>query len=348
MIRDAGQAWHDAHYSPHGRKVSAAKDQQQARRAGWSASAANSYALYIAGVRRDLAAANAMDAPIEAALKAKFTVAQESARGGSAGERSEPALLPPGLVSNTTKGTGRFEAPGVGVKSAFSPPVAGAIAVCKHAKRCRRMKNAIGYAAPQLHLDALAEKQRYRKTLVTLTYRDADGWAPQHINAFRRRVRAWCDRRGFKMRFCWAAELQARKVLHYHMVVWVPRRFMLPKPDKNGWWPHGSTNIKEAQNAVAYIAKYVSKTGPEQAAHYPAGARMHGVGGLDEEARRLVRYWQAPFFARDALTGRADIRKCQGGYVDKYTGEFCPSPWRVVVDPWGQVWAYQINSEVVQ
>jgi hypothetical protein len=116
---------------------------------------------------------------------------------------------------------------------------------------------------------------------------------------------------------------------------------MLPKPDRQGWWTHGSSNIKEAQHAVSYIAKYASKTTPDQSFRYPKGARMHGAGGLDLEARRHVRYWQAPMWVRDALTGRADIRKTTGGYFDKFTGEFLRSPWHVYVTLGGRVMAWR-------
>lgn len=233
-----------------------------------------------------------------------------------------------GLVSTTTK-AGR------------------PVEIDRHGGRVRRMRRAVGHSARLLHFDSTAGSSRVRKVLVTLTYADGDAWRPNHIRQFTRRVRDWCRDRRVQCRFVWVGELQKRGALHYHVLVWIPRRFVLPKPDKRGWWPHGSTNVKEAQHAVSYIAKYASKTTAEQAAGYPPGARMHGAGGLDQEARRHVRYWQAPEWVRDALTGRADIRKVPGGYADKLTGEFLPSPWHVFVTPGGRVWAWR-ESEVVQ
>lgn len=209
------------------------------------------------------------------------------------------------------------------------------------------MRRAVGHSARLIHFEATAGSTRYRKTLVTLTYADADGWEPGHIGTFRRRLRDWCKARKIPARFVWVAELQQRGALHYHVLVWVPRRYRLPKPDRAGWWPHGMSNIKEAQHAVSYLAKYASKTTADEAIRYPKGARMHGAGGLSPESRRHIRYWQAPEWVREALTGRADIRKVVGGYACRITGEFLPSPWQVFVTPGGQVWAWR-ESETVQ
>jgi hypothetical protein len=33
-----------------------------------------------------------------------------------------------------------------------------------------------------------------------------------------------------------------------------------------------------------------------------------------------------------------------GGYINKFTGEFLSSPWRVQVGLGGQVWAYRIDQ----
>jgi hypothetical protein len=72
---------------------------------------------------------------------------------------------------------------------------------------------------------------------------------------------------------------------------------------------------------------------------------MFGHGGLPQESRRHVRYWQSPIWVREALGGRADIRKVVGGYMDRITGEFLASPWRVCVGPDGQVWTYRIDQQ---
>jgi hypothetical protein len=128
-------------------------------------------------------------------------------------------------------------------------------------------------------------------------------------------------------------------------MIWVPARLYMPHPDKQGWWPWGSSNIPKPkggiQRPVSYMAKYASKVGVEQCNGIPKGARMHGCNGLPDEGRRWVRWWRAPVFARDALGGAADIRKVPGGYMDKLTGEFHASPWKVTITPAGRVIAWR-------
>jgi len=211
-----------------------------------------------------------------------------------------------------------------------------------NARRLHRMRKVIGHSARLLHFDATGERQRYRKVFVTLTYRDAEQWEPGHVRQFLRRIGDWCRERGVARRYVWCAELQKRGVVHYHVLLWIPRKFLLPKPDKRGWWPHGATNIKEAQHAVSYIAKYASKTTWDEAARFPKGARLFGHGGVETSLRPQIRYWLAPRWVKDTFTGNSDIRKCKGGYVNKYTGEFVASPWQISLSPDGRhtCWKY--------
>ncbi|HHA2677505.1 TPA: replication initiation protein, partial [Stenotrophomonas maltophilia] len=87
--------------------------------------------------------------------------------------------------------------------------------------------------------------------------------------------------------------------------------------------------IEKARNCVGYLAKYASKFTSVVAGAFPKGFRTSGVGGLNEESRRELRWWKAPKEAREALGGDADIRKTKGGWFDKATGVFWPSPWKV-------------------
>lgn len=244
------------------------------------------------------------------------------------GERSEPQPVALGLVHNETSG------------SSYRVEVNG------QAKRIKRMRTSVGHAARMLHFEAHGERnaQLWNKKFLTLTYADADGWRPGHFAAFRNCLKLWCRRNGVRLRFVWVAELQKRGALHYHVVVWLPRGKFLPRADAQGWWPHGMTNIVNAASPIGYITKYASKATEGDVSRYPKGARICGHGGLTSENRRHMRYWQAPFWVRDALGGRADIRKVVGGYADRITGEFLRSPWRVVVGAGGRVWACLINE----
>lgn len=277
---------------------------------------------------------NALDAPFHALVKER---AKGVAPGASEASAGCDAL---GLVFNATTVND-------GVPSANKRPLRERLLVNRDAQRVKRLRTSVGHVARLLHFDAHSERdaQRWNKKFITLTYADADGWRPDHFAKFRKALWHWCRKHKVKCRYVWVAELQARGALHYHVVVWLPKGKFLPHADASGWWAHGMTNIKTAQSPISYIAKYASKTTAGQAAMYPKGARMHGNGGLEPEGRRHVRYWMAPFWVRDALSGRADIRKVSGGYVDKFSGEFLASPWRVCIGPGGEVWTYRIDQE---
>lgn len=283
---------------------------------------------------------NAIDAPFADMERERAGLSPKGRiRASASAERSdaEPEAL--GFITNATKGE---------MTPLFNRhPVRERILVNREAARIKRMQKSVGHAARLLHFDAHTERnaQLWNKKFITLTYADADAWQPGHIGAFRRALRDWCRSRRVRLRFVWVAELQKRGALHYHIVVWLPKGKFLPHADACGWWPHGMTNIVNAQSPIGYITKYASKTTTSEASRYPKGARMCGHGGLEPEGRRHVRYWLSPIWVRDALTGRADIRKVNGGYMNKITGEFLPSPWRVEVAANGQVWAYRIDNQ---
>ena len=271
-----------------------------------------------------------MDAPFRAVAKERFQGRTPAAHASEASGRGRGAAL--GLVTNETSGTR-------GIRESLR--------VNTEALRIKRMRTSVGHAARLLHFDAHCERhaQRWNLKFITLTYADADGWQAGHFSQFRDAMRQWCRRRGIRLRYVWVAELQvSRRVLHYHIVVWLPKGKFLPRADARGWWPHGSTNIVNAHSPIGYITKYASKTTADGLPGFPKGARMCGHGGLLPEGRRHIRYWQAPIWVRDALSGRADIRKVPGGYCDRFTGEFLASPWRVTVSPGGEVWAYRIDQ----
>jgi hypothetical protein len=169
---------------------------------------------------------------------------------------------------------------------------------------------------------------RFQPVMVTLTYRPGEHWHGRQISNFLDCTRKWLKRRKHSQRVVWVAEMQYRGAVHYHAIFWLPRGHSMPKPDKRGWWPHGSTRIELARNAVGYVAKYASKGADGPA--FPRGVRIHGAGGLDLEAKRQARYWRAPSEAREQLGADADIRFIKGGRVCSRTGEFWRSPWRRV------------------
>lgn len=178
---------------------------------------------------------------------------------------------------------------------------------------------------------------------ITLTYRPGVEWDRRHISAFCDRMQKWANRRGIgKLKYCWVAELQKRGAVHYHLIVWLPRGMMMPKPDKHGWWVHGMTQIERLRSGAAYAAKYASKG--DDGMQFPKGLRLHGRGGLDQHEKLAVRWWCLSKWVREHFKEAVrDVRKIVGGYVSRLDGEFLASPWRVEWGPGGVLYAVKLN-----
>jgi hypothetical protein len=171
---------------------------------------------------------------------------------------------------------------------------------------------------------------RFKPAMLTLTYRAVGDWHPHHISDLLRHIRNWLKRRGHAMRYVWVAELQQRGALHYHVLLWLPRGLTVPMPDKQGWWPHGSTRVEWARKCAGYLAKYASKLDSKVGIGFPKGGRLHGRGGLEEFGRAVAQWFNLPQWAREVcdLAGRA-MRIKGVGLVDRESGVCLSSPWRV-------------------
>lgn len=242
-----------------------------------------------------------------------------------------------GFIHYSTKQTqvGTQPVPkGVGTKATdFNE---GLYVIDRTESRNRRMRSSVITAARLLDEQSKAAGHRSRVAFVTLTYRGVDDWRPNHFRQFATTVREWCKRRNAKFRYVFKAELQQRGAVHYHMLVWLPKGITLPKPDKQGWWPHGMTKIEYARNPVAYIAKYASKS--ETGKPFPKGCRYHGSGGLTGHLLNEKRWWQLPTWAREkfAIEDRA-TRAEGGGLVSRSDGSYHASPYFVVSHGQGKI-----------
>lgn len=179
------------------------------------------------------------------------------------------------------------------------------------------------------------KNKKMKPWLFSLTYRDVNGWKPEHITIFLNRVRAHLARRQFKLTYVWVAELQKRGALHYHVIIWLPSGFRLPKVGRSGWWPHGFTDQKMAEKGVGYLMKYISKD--ETKHKYPKGVRIYGYGGVDVFVRRKVRFFRASSAIRRQVSDSGltykdvDIRRVPGGKCDILSGWFFPTFWKCVI-----------------
>ncbi|WP_100657322.1 rolling circle replication-associated protein [Alteromonas flava] len=195
--------------------------------------------------------------------------------------------------------------------------------------RLKRMKCGT-LTTVRLH-DEEVQKLKYRTycIMITLTYAKVDGWHPDHISKFMNTVRTWCKRSKIDPRYAWVAELQKRGAVHYHVVMWLPKAFRLPMPDKRGWWKHGSTKIETVRKSVAYLAKYLSKDDTDS---FPKGCRIHGHGGLSESSRNERCWWLMPTWVREITSIDDKPRRAKGGgIVLKSSGEILESPWKVLI-----------------
>jgi len=205
--------------------------------------------------------------------------------------------------------------------------------------RAQRLKKGVITSARLHDEEAKATGFRGAWYMLTLTYRDGRNSSPRDISGLLREMRRYFNvarsraKRfaGQVFRYLWVGELTKRGIPHYHVLIWIPQGMYFGKVDQRGWWPHGSSQIVKARNAVGYLAKYASKFTSIVAGQFPKGFRTHGCGGLNQESKRELRYWRAPVSAREVFGTAADIRKALGGWFDKLTGEFWPSPWRVTI-----------------
>lgn len=202
--------------------------------------------------------------------------------------------------------------------------------------RLKRMKQAV-ITSGRLHDESTKKKgfTPQKAAMVTLTYRDDVEWTPRHVSDLLDRMRKWLKNRRIRtFRYVWVLELTKRGRPHYHLIVWLPKGITMPKPDKQGWWPHGMTKCEWARRPVGYLAKYASK-GQQYDEHgkvlpMPSGARIYGVGGLQADQRDEKAWWLSPSWVRDAWTVADRPRRAiGGGWYAMNSGEWRPSPFEV-------------------
>ena len=232
-----------------------------------------------------------------------------------------PVAQPPGALPAT-------KAPGLVTFRTSDTPTSEPVEIDQVQARKTRLRRSVTVAARMFEF--VLGPRTFKPAMLTLTYRDVDGYKPCHVSELLVRIRNWLDRRGHKFRYVWVAELQKRGALHYHVLIWLPKGLTLPKPDKQGWWPHGSTRIEWARNAIGYLCKYVSKFDDVNA--FPKGARLHGSGGHEDFARQIRQWFNLPSWLKSLAGVESRFVRIKGvGLVERSTGLCVQSPWRVSV-----------------
>lgn len=173
---------------------------------------------------------------------------------------------------------------------------------------------------------------RYIPVMVTYTYAPGVEWSPEHVSKALRAMQEWAKRKlGQRIPYLWVMELTKAGVPHYHVIVWMPARWRMPKHDLRGWWPHGHTRVERVRNAVGYVAKYASKFASKDAA-FPAGARIHGSGGLTQREKAIVAWWKLPKDLRTGDEGSCQWRRAPGGgWYNIQTLERRSSEWKITM-----------------
>lgn len=217
--------------------------------------------------------------------------------------------------------------------------------------RVTRLRKAIGVGAKCLM--NLVEAPPTNNVMVTLTYADKkDGgtgqtlWKPRHVSDYIRKVREWFKDRcpGQRLRYVWVAEIQdgskradgiGRGVLHYHCIFFLPDGVSMPYADRRRkvkgtyqapWWPHGASNTKKATKPIGYLMKYASKLESKSIGGFPRGARISGVGGLDQAGAAFKRWVLWPAYVQGNASVADRFRPAEGGgYLNAETGEFLAS-----------------------
>lgn len=190
------------------------------------------------------------------------------------------------------------------------------------ALRLRRMKTRV--SAWALAMAKLRLRRRsVRLVMITLTLRPGCEWRANMIREFMLKVKAMLKNK--LIAYTWVAELQKRGAVHYHVLLVVPAYVRLPKPDKAGLWPHGSTRI-EAARSVWYVMKYAQKA--ETDGVFPHGLRLFAVCAAGDALTRAegweFRLSVLPAWARRLIEQEYpgwSWGKVRGGYALRPPGE---------------------------
>ena len=247
----------------------------------------------------------------------------DSSEMGAARPRQRPEA--PGLVNKvTTRTVTRYGTNEIRRKEVYRS--------LNRERRVRRMRRVVVCSANASRQAVERHGNRHYAVFVTLTYRPGVLWSQGQVSAFIQRYSKWCARRGVVGRYQWVLELTRAGAPHYHVLLWLPKRLRVPKPDKSGWWSHGLSRIELAYRPVGYLVKYASKGfGGEGAGEIPRGARLFGCGNGKEERHEVRRARLPVWLAERTEDFQLPRRVPYRGFVCPQTEKVYRSPYRLDV-----------------
>ncbi|WP_152964993.1 MULTISPECIES: rolling circle replication-associated protein [Comamonas] len=170
----------------------------------------------------------------------------------------------------------------------------------------------------------IAKSEGLFAVAATLTYRSENEFHSKNISQFIEKLRKKFKRRGHALRYSWALE-RKDQLLHYHLMVWIPRNLHISWADIVAGWTFGSTWIKQCTSPYAW-ATYMGKSATKE--NLPRSAKSYGYGGLDHDGKDSLKQSKMPSWLKDLKPIFSNMKKIPHlGWCDVLTGELYRSPW---------------------
>ena len=127
------------------------------------------------------------------------------------------------------------------------------------------------FAWAALVKDYQSENDTYLK-MMTLTYANGDDWSSGHIREFIKWLKYTLEKD--LLAFAWAAEIQERGAVHYHVLALTPKTVYIPFPDE--YWKFGRTGIENARTPY-YLVMYTGKSRQKDLSRFPKSCRTYAA-----------------------------------------------------------------------
>lgn len=89
--------------------------------------------------------------------------------------------------------------------------------------------------------------------LVTLTYRNSADFRSDHVGAWTRAYREWCDANDVVSACLWVAEQDRSGTTHFHVAIFLPQGALVPLSEMNHWWTRGYFQVLKCPDAFQRV-----------------------------------------------------------------------------------------------